>query len=32
LDEPQRREIVDEAAVQRRLGGEIELVEGFVGG
>ena len=32
LDEPQRREIFDEAAVEGGLGGEVELLEGFVGG
>ena len=32
LDEPQRREVLDEPAVQRGLCGEVELFECFVGG
>ena len=32
LDEPQRREVLDQAAVQRGLGAEVELVERVAGG
>jgi hypothetical protein len=32
LDEPQRREVLDEPAVEGGLRGEVELLECFVGG